>query len=593
MALSGRIITNAWTADSGNTFKVACDWTATQNIANNTSTISWKILTVNSSSGWVAIGELRLKFGSEQIYYRSYTTVTDYATNGTVLASGTKTITHSADGSKSFTATLEAGIYEWAINKSGSATVTLNQIPRQATITSAPNFNDENNPTINYSNPAGTAVTSLQACISFTGAAADIAYRDISKTGTSYTFNLTEAERNVLRNKFPNSNTGTVIFYVKTVIGSNTFYSTSTKTLTIVNANPTLTCSAVDTNSTTLALTGNSSKWVRYHSTITRTVSATPLKGASIKSTTGAGTTTKVNQSSFSFTATDSRGNSTTKTVTGTLIPYVELSLQFKPRVAVDGTVTIAAKGNYFNGSFGSVTNTLTLQYRYKKSGGSYTSWTSYSAAISGNAHNTNIVFTIPSFDYQASYVFQVRVSDKLATVTPKEYTANALPVFDWGADDFNFNVPVKINGNLEVTGTITQNNEPMAVEVEEPYSDYVVSHGTASMGTNGTWYWRKWNSGRADCYGCRNYGNMGVSTAWGNLFRSESFSQTFPSGLFISTPEVIDITYRGSNYGGWIAQHEATTASASNSGGFIMVRPASATLSQVYLGFNVIGRWK
>ena len=106
-----------------------------------------------------------------------------------------------------------------------------------AKVTSAPNFNDEQNPTINYSNPAGNRVSSLQACISWTGGA-DIAYRDISKTGSSYTFNFTSAERTALRNSCITANSRKVIFHVRTENGGNKYYSTIEKTLSIVNANP-------------------------------------------------------------------------------------------------------------------------------------------------------------------------------------------------------------------------------------------------------------------------------------------------------------------------------------------------------------------
>jgi hypothetical protein len=85
----------------------------------------------------------------------------------------------------------------------------------------------------------------------------------------------------------------------------------------------------------------------------------------------------------------------------------------------------------------------------------------------------------------------------------------------------------------------------------------------------------------------------MAVTTAWGSLFRSESFSQTLPSGLFTDTPEVIDIRFRGADRGGWIANHEDTAASDYETGSFILVRPASATLTQAMISFNVIGRWK
>ena len=34
-------------------------------------------------------------------------------------------------------------------------------------------------------------------------------------------------------------------------------------------------------------------------------------------------------------------------------------------------------------------------------------------------------------------------------------WVAMAKPIFDWGKDDFNFNVPVHIEGDLSLTGDI------------------------------------------------------------------------------------------------------------------------------------------
>ena len=583
MASSGSMtVTSNWTSDAGYKRSYIFSWTATQNIAKNTSTISWKVVTGGTYTPAVACWQLHINVAGESVYSEDYRTngkTRPMYTVGTTIASGTKTITHNSSGNATFSVSLQSATYYSDLNGSGSQTFTLNQIPRQATITAAPDFNDEANPTITYSNPAGNNVTTLQACISLDGSSANIAYRDISKTGTTYTFNLTEAERNVLRNATKTAKSRTVKFYVKTVIAGNTYYSNLTKTLTIVNANPVITCDAVDENAATLALTGDPHKWIRYYSHVNATGSAVGQKGATISRFSGNAYTTKINQDSFTFSAVDSRGNSSTKTASGTLIPYVDLTANFKPEVSVGGTATIEVKGNYYNGSFGAVNNTLTLQYRYKPGSGTYSSWTNYTPSISGNEHNTTISFAIPNFDYRSSYTFQVRVIDKLATVEASEYSANALPVFDWSADDFNFNVPVAINGGLTID--------------DNPVEDYVIETGTDSMGSNGTWYWRKWASGRAECYGCRNYGNMGVSTTWGVLYRSEVFSQSLPSGLFTAVPEVIDITFRSSNFGAWIAKHETSAPSTTNSGSFIVIRPASATLSQAYISFNVIGRWK
>ena len=197
------------------------------------------------------------------------------------------TVGHNSDGSKSVSMSMS-----WSANfspSSGSASgsITLTTIPRQANINSAPNFNDENNPTITYTNSAGNSVSSLDACISLTGSRDDVPYRSISKTGSSYTFNLTTAERNTLRNAtLSGSNTRNVIFHVRTVIGGNTYYSTLTRTLTIVNCSPTLTASIKDVNQNIINITGNDSVIVKDKSTARITASATAKKNASITSIT-------------------------------------------------------------------------------------------------------------------------------------------------------------------------------------------------------------------------------------------------------------------------------------------------------------------
>ena len=224
-----------------------------------------------------------------------------------------------------------------------SSTYQLAVIASQASITSATDFNDEQNPTIYYSNPAGANVTSLQACISLDGSKDDIAYRDVPTTGTSYTFNLTDAERAVLRNNTPKTSRK-LLFCLRTIVESNLYISTSEKTLTIVNANPSFAASQVtymDTNSATVAVTGNNQHIVQNKSVLSVTfTAATALKGAKItsyivsvngvaKPSTSAGTiefgTINANSDlSLSVTAVDSRGNSTPVYKTVTVIPYAE-----------------------------------------------------------------------------------------------------------------------------------------------------------------------------------------------------------------------------------------------------------------------------
>ena len=208
--------------------------TQTKDIANNKSPVKWKLSSID--------GEVN--------YYTTDVTVT---INGTVVyqsgrvewdtyqfpaakgsTSGTINIPHDNYGNKTIEVVMTVMIYDgvWRTHK---ASWTLDSIPRQANITDAPNFTDNDNPTIAYNNPAGESVDDLQACISWTGGA-DIAYRPIPKTGTSnplsYKFSFTEAEREALRKAAPNGSRD-VTFYIRTIIGANTFCSTLPKKLTI------------------------------------------------------------------------------------------------------------------------------------------------------------------------------------------------------------------------------------------------------------------------------------------------------------------------------------------------------------------------
>lgn len=256
-----------------------------QNIPNNQSTVLYKsTLYVTGSGTYFYTGSTTTKAlngsgatpissNAEGNYYLGETTLCEISGVVSHSTSGTADVSMSASWSSS----------PWGISGTASGTASLPTIPRQATITSAPDFNDEQNPTITYINPAGNAAT-VSACISFDGSTDNISYREISQTGTSYTFNLTDAERNILRNSIPNNNSRTVRFYVRTIINGTSYWSSLTKTLTIVNGEPTFNnLGYYDSNSSITSVTGNNLMIVRNKSNLVVTYSeATAKKGASI-----------------------------------------------------------------------------------------------------------------------------------------------------------------------------------------------------------------------------------------------------------------------------------------------------------------------
>ena len=317
-------------------------------------------------------------------FYPSYpTNIGAGEGNAHLVATFDFTVPHNADGSKTVSMSMS-----WSANfspSSGSASgsISLTNIPRQANITSATDFTDEENPTITYENKAGNSVSFLQACISLTGSDADIEYRDISKTGSSYTFELTDSERNVLRNATLSGSTQRqVIFLVKTVISGNTYYSTLTKTLTIVNCSPTVTATIEDINTATVEITGSSSSnivIVKGYSKAKITPTAAAKKGASI-------TSIKVNDTvvskesielsgtdKYEVRAYDNRGLVASKDLVGgtdfTFINYIPLTFSgtLERHTPTGNQLDLSFSGNYFNGSFGATDNSLTIKWYWKE----------------------------------------------------------------------------------------------------------------------------------------------------------------------------------------------------------------------------------
>ena len=137
----------SFTTSSSEGRSLTFNWSVkSQSVATNQTTINWSLVGSGSyTAGWVTCGNFKVTIEGNTVY-SSATRINVYS--GTVVASGTYTFTHSSNGTKSFTAYAEAGIYYVAVNCTGTGTWSLPTINRQATITSAPNFNDEANPTI-------------------------------------------------------------------------------------------------------------------------------------------------------------------------------------------------------------------------------------------------------------------------------------------------------------------------------------------------------------------------------------------------------------------------------------------------------------
>ena len=430
------------------------------------------------------------------------------------------------------------------------------------------------------------------------------------------------------------------------------FNTSIQRTLTIVGCNPTLNPTVKDIKQETLALTGDENTFIRYASMAEYAINAVASKEASIVTQyvqcgskkivdLPQGVIDNVESADFKFYILDSRNMAASSTVFKNLVEYVKPTCYQTAKIELSGEtgakVNVTINGSYYNGSFGAADNTLLVEMRYTDDNGDMGDWIVVNEAPTFDGTSYTVETSVSGFSYSKAYVFQCRVTDKIYTAQSSQYTIRLLPIFDWSEKDFNFNIPVNIDANelnmsqetilryndlsnrailsgggggvyLRPNGTESTDGEMIikpdgsvsfggTVNLDNGFTiggktiaDYIVETGEEAMGTNGTWYWAKWASGKAECWGCRNFGNTAVTTAWGNLYRSAVFSQSLPDGLFKTTPDVITMNVVNSNYGGWICKHENSAPSAVTTGSFIFTRPASATVSPLYIGFHVIG---
>lgn len=487
MALSGVMRTN----DSDKRY-YELSWTATQSTINNTSTISWTLKALGGSTNFYTEYVLKVMLGGQTLFYK---TDAYYRAKGTIKT-GSFTVNHNLLGELTINGSIKAASNSVEPNLFGNASWELNKIPRQATISAAPNFTDEDNPTITYSNLVGNDVSKLEACISLTGESPDIAYRDIPKIGTTYTFNLTDSEREILRNSCVNAKSRDVYFYIRTTIGSTVLQDSLKRTLTIVNAEPTVSATAVDQGTVSITLTGNTSKMIKGYNTINVSMTATAKKGATISSykitngsnviNTASGLFNNAESGTFVFTATDSRGYSSSETVNLTVIPYVPLTCNVNAKIELNATdstkadITFEVSGNYYNGSFGAKNNTLTLAYELEAKSGKSTEVITTTPTFTNNTYK--LTYTLSNLSYQDSYTVIIKASDLVyQNISSTSKKLSVFPVYDWGETDFRHHTDVILSNGKAIQGIRVDGTPVVAFEPCDSSGNTVLGYGNYS----------------------------------------------------------------------------------------------------------------
>jgi hypothetical protein len=486
----------------------------------------------------------------------------------------TKTVPHNSDGQRSITISASGSIPVASLTSTTcSGTAVLDNIPRQGELTSAPDFTDLDNPTIYYKNPAGNSVTSLQVCISLTQATDDIKYRDISKTGTSYTFNLTDAERDLLRNN-TTSGSRKVHFFIRTKIGNNTFHASKEVTLTIketANTKPTVTMAATLDNGSLpsqfsgLYIQGKSKLQVELaaigkYSAIIKSYYAT-LDGKTYNS---AKFTTDVMRTASTISlvgyAKDSREFIGSTSQSFNVLPYskplvipigTDTAIQCYrsdgngKRVGNSTSVWIKAKRNYQTvTSNGVQKNFCALQWRRKLVNESWNDsthpWKDLISKTNTTITEYNAMLPSTVFELTKSYTVQIRAIDDVGEKDVKtfeiptqdvalhlgkggknvsvgtycDYSKDYTFYSDW---DVLFDKNASVGESLSVTKSISVGGSQMA--------DFIVARGTS-----GIWTYEKWASGKAECWAKYSYTVEDLADIKKDITVNQSFPFTFTS---------------------------------------------------------------
>ena len=523
---------------------------------------------VGSDNSSFSIDGTTVKTGSYR-YYPGYT----------LLGEKDITVYHNNDGSwPGRSVSISASSYHMSGSASGN--LWAPDIPRQANVTGYNDFNDEQNPTISYNNPGGFRIN---ARLEFAGT--NIKRDNISNTG-SYTFDLTDDERKLLRQKCT-GNSMTVRGVIATCIGGTTenYWSFWDKTMTIVNGNPTFdNFNFADVNEKTIALTGDNTSIIKGYSnikvTIPSSMKATANKEATMsKYRASIGTVVPVDityssdnevsgivnnadSSTINCYAIDSRNNS--KLVSKQATNFINYSVVTKGNIDVLRTngvsedVTLKINGTYSNIDFGQVVNSIkSAQYRYRIKGTN--EWSDYknlSLTTSGNNFSYDGLIRGDTeslgFDVGNSYDIEVLVKDELSEVTFTDILGSGIPnialhkngVGIMGKYDENIGGDFQIRGIKIGTPYVLYANDSGSAETitlsdDINNYDYVDIYYNKSFGTD------------------KMYGSVSVYKANGKPIQLPIIMLAGPSSVQVQTKEIkingntiSNIDYLGVNMG-------------------------------------------
>ena len=424
-------------------------------VNDNTSTISYSLVLYSTTKRYSDYTTAySVTIDGEKVVDVSNKKTSLYATNSSfTVASGTKTVTHNADGTKSFSVAFGFSTANDSYapgSLSGSGTVTLTAIPRKSRLSGDRYLTIGKSTTFKiqrYSNSFTHTLTYVPNGNSEITIATGIKADSFSWTVSKDIYNLIPNARKILGVIYLNTYNGS------TLIGTDSIIVTFQ--IDEADCTPTFSPTAFDTWEKVISVTGDKNRIVNIYNKVQVSFNnPTAKNGAAItskkvvcgsKSLTGDGIINNVNSGDFTFTVTDSRGLSKTVLISKPFVNYYVPSVALTVgNISTDGKCTVKMGGKAWIGNFGKSANTPRVLLYYKEKSGSYSSEANFTYNISTAAYSAETEIT--GLDYQKTYVFKAQVADMLVGTGGQadEKEGNGNPVFYWGKDQFTFNVPIK-----------------------------------------------------------------------------------------------------------------------------------------------------
>ena len=418
-----------------------CEWSSSGNVSNNKSTIYVNVI-VGKKSGsntptTCTFNTSVSVSGANSPSTQSSSPYTSVSANQEInVFSGSFTIDHNADGTKSTSISVSIGNNN-VYHATGSSNITLDTIPRASSLSGGSGDIGGN-----------STITITRASSSFTHKLiyefGNLTDTIASNVGTSYTWKIPTS----FYSQIPNANVGTGTITCITYSGSTEIGRKSISfTARVTNSNP----STFDfiyadiggmtpNGNITYNLTGNDKKIIKGYSSlfVMITNEATAQNGAYISyyqienQKINVGVINPIqfqidnySKNTISVIVVDSRGNSTT--ITKNIDEFIEYQELVKENITLSRSdngvgefVNLKFSGVFWNNSFGSINNDLSIVYKYKKTNeetyniGETTiipllndNYFEFDNLISGDTDDKG-------FDVNSSYDLLVEVTDKI-----------------------------------------------------------------------------------------------------------------------------------------------------------------------------------